>query len=383
MNKTDIRPFTISVPDEVLTDLRDRLSRTRWADSGYAAGWDQGIPSDYLRALCAYWTNEYDWRSSEARFNAVPQFLTEIDGVDIHFFHVRSQHADATPVILTHGWPGSFVEYMKVIDPLTNPTAHGGTADNAFHVVVPSMPGFAFSGKPAESGWDVPHVAKAWTTLMARLGYDRYVASGTDWGATVAAEMGVLEDPSRLIGLYLNFAFANPEKYDFGAATPEEEAFQAVNGNYFAWENGYSVQQSTRPLTLAYGLSDSPAFQAAWVVEKFGVWADCDRDPAKVFTYDELLDNVMTYWVNDAGLSSARIYFESYKWVHETIADVSVPTAYTAAKDLFRFSERELKTRFSDLRYYQAVEAGGHFLAFEQPETFVSEMRAAAASFRP
>ncbi|TQC42133.1 epoxide hydrolase [Rhodococcus sp. WS4] len=381
MGNDDIRPFTISVPDEVLTDLRDRLHRTRWPEGGYAKKWDQGIPPAYLREVCTYWADEYDWRASEARMNALPQYLTTIDGVDIHFFHVVSPHADATPMILTHGWPGSYVEYLKVIGPLTNPTAYGGSADDAFHVVVPSIPGFAFSGKPTRSGWDIPHVAKAWTELMDRLGYARYVSSGTDWGATVAAEMGLLEHPDRLIGLYLNFAFADPEKYDFGPPTNEENGFHAVADDYFAWENGYSVQQSTRPLTLAHGLSDSPAFQAAWVIEKFGMWADCDREPESVFTRDELIDNVMTYWVNDAGLSSARIYFESYKWVHATIPEVASPTAYTAAKDLFRYSERELRTRFSDLRYYGTVDVGGHFLAFEQPASFVDEARAALRSF--
>ena len=373
-----IRPFRIDIPETDLDDLRDRLRRTRWPEPEPVTDWSQGIPLAYTRALCDYWLTEYDWRAGEARLNQFAQFRTEIDGVDIHFLHARSKHADAIPLVLTHGWPGSVIEFIKVVEPLTNPEAHGGTRADAFHVIVPSLPGYGFSGHPRATGWNIPRVARAWAELMARLGYDRYAAAGTDWGSLVSASIGQQDTP-RVIGLHLTAAICSPEAI-MGVADPtpvELEDMQGM-GHYAAQENGYNLIQSTRPQSLGYGLADSPSLQCAWVVEKFMAWSDCDGHPENVFSRDDLLDNVMTYWMTNSGTSSARLYWEAMADVHTVLEPVPAPTGYSVfPTDIYRVSERVARTRFHDLRYYNRLERGGHFAAFERPGPYVDEVRSA------
>jgi pimeloyl-ACP methyl ester carboxylesterase len=372
----DITPFRVEIGEAQLVDLRERLARTRWPESETVQDWSQGIPLAYMQELCAYWEKSYDWRRAEAQLNAHPQFRASVDGLGIHFLHVRSPHEDALPLLMTHGWPGSVVEFLKVIGPLSDPTAHGGEASDAFHLVIPSLPGYGFSDKPATPGWSVEQIAVAWAALMPALGYERYGAQGGDWGGLVTTAIGQLGD-ERLAGIHLNFAIANPAALaELGAPTEVEQGQLGMFANYLEWENGYSQQQATRPQSLGYGLVDSPAGQCAWIVEKFRAWADCDGHPEMVFTRDELLDNVMLYWLTASATSSARLYWESYKPLLATFDPVPVPAAYSVFKDLFRFSERWIRTRFTDLRYYNIIERGGHFAAFEQPASFVNEVRA-------
>ncbi len=369
-----VRPFRIEVPESELVDLRDRLARTRWPERETVDDWSQGIPLAYTRELCAYWAGTYDWRSTEARLNRIPQFLTELDGLDIHFLHVPSPHPDALPLVLTHGWPGSVLEFEKVIGPLVDPVAHGGDAGDAFHVVVPSLPGYGFSGKPTGTGWTVRRIATAWATLMDRLGYGRYGAQGGDWGAMVTATLGH-QDPGHVAGIHLNMPMAAPGSFDLTDLTPGEEAALASYDEHRKWGTGYSKEQSTRPQTLGYGLVDSPAGQAAWIVEKFWAWTDCDGHPEHVLTRDELLDNVMLYWLPAAAASSARLYWESF--VRPGFEEVDVPTGCSVfPKEIMRMSRRWAATRFRDLRYWNELDRGGHFAAFEQPAVFVDEVRA-------
>lgn len=369
-----VRPFRIEVPEVDLADLRDRLVRTRWPEAETVDDWSQGIPLDYVRELCAYWADTYDWRATEARLNAHPQFLTEIDGLDIHFLHVRSPHPGALPLVLTHGWPGSVVEFEKVIGPLVDPVAHGGDAADAFDVVIPSLPGYGFSGKPASTGWTVERTAAAWAQLMDRLGYGRYGAQGGDWGAMVTATLGHL-DPAHLAGIHLNMPLAAPGSFDVTDLTPSEVAALEAFAEHRRWGTGYSKEQSTRPQTVGYGLVDSPAGQAAWIVEKFFAWSDCDGHPEHVFTRDELLDNVMLYWLPATAASSARLYWESF--VRPGFDPVAVPTGCSVfPKEIMRMSRRWAAGRFTDIRYWNELDRGGHFAAFEQPAAFVDELRA-------
>ena len=292
----EIKPYRIFVGDDVLDDLKSRLRRTRWPEAEPVDDWSQGAPLNWIEDICRYWAEEYDWRSREALLNRFAQFTTEIDGLDIHFLHVRSPHPDAMPLIITHGWPGSVVEFHKVIEPLTNPTAHGGSAADAFHVVCPSLPGFGFSAKPTTTGWGVDRIASAWASLMDRLGYARYGAQGGDWGSAVTTALGA-QDVQHCAGIHITLAMgARPDTE--GQPTPEEA--RALQGlKYYAdWDSGYSKQQSTRPQTLGYGLTDSPSGQAAWILEKFRAWTDCDGHPENILGRDELLDNVMLYWVS-------------------------------------------------------------------------------------
>jgi len=369
-----VRPFRIDVPEADLADLRDRLTRTRWPEAETVDDWSQGIPLAYTRELCHYWATGYDWRTTEARLNAVPQFLTEVDGLDIHFLHLRSPHPGALPLVLTHGWPGSVVEFEKVLGPLTDPVAHGGQAADAFDVVVPSLPGYGFSGKPTATGWTVERTAAAWAVLMDRLGYDRYGAQGGDWGAMVTATLGHL-DPAHVAGIHLNMPMAAPGSFDVSDLTAAEVAALESFAEHRRWGTGYSKEQSTRPQTVGYGLVDSPAGQAAWIVEKFWAWADCDGHPEHVFTRDELLDNVMLYWLPATAASSARLYWESF--VRPGFDEVTVPTGCSVfPKEIMRMSRRWAATRFTDIRYWNEPGRGGHFAAFEQPATFVDEVRA-------
>ena len=367
-----VTPFRIEIPQADLDDLVDRLSRTRWPEAEPVDDWSQGMPLGYLRELCGYWADGYDWRAREALLNTFPQYRTEIDGLGIHFVHARSPHPDAMPLVITHGWPGSIVEFQKVIGPLTDPTAHGGDAVDAFHVICPSLPGYGFSDKPTAPGWNVPRIADAWAALMARLGYDRYGAQGGDWGAMVTSSLG-WRDAAHLAGIHLNMPLAVPDLAE--PLTDAEQAAMDGFTHYQQWESGYSKEQSTRPQTVGYGLVDSPVGQAAWIVEKFWAWTDCDGDPQNVLTRDELLDNVMLYWLPATGASSARLYWESFDDIDFTPIDVPVGCSIFP-KEIFRMSKRWAEGRFSDLRHWNELDRGGHFAAFEQPDTYVDEVRA-------
>jgi pimeloyl-ACP methyl ester carboxylesterase len=374
-----VTPFEVAIDEIAIADLRERLQRTRWPERETVADWSQGIPLAYVQELAAYWADKYDMRAAQARFNAFPQFRTELDGTGpdglaIHFLHVRSPHDDALPLVITHGWPGSVVEFQKVIEPLTNPTAHGGDASDAFHVVCPSLPGYAWSDKATAAGWNVERIARAWAQLMARLGYDRYGAQGGDWGAAVTTSLG-LQDVAHLAGIHLNMPVAGPDRSTFDNLTERETAALASMQHYQDWDSGYSKQQSTRPQTLGYGLVDSPAAQCAWIVEKFWAWTDCDGHPENVLTRDELLDNVMLYWLPAAGASSARLYWESFAKFDG--GEVQAPAGCSIfPKEIFRPSRRWAEKRFVDIRYWNELERGGHFAAFEQPATYVDEVRA-------
>jgi pimeloyl-ACP methyl ester carboxylesterase len=377
---SEITPFTIEVSDAELDDLRQRLARTRWADAELVDDWSQGVPQAWLKEVCAYWSKEYDWRAREKRLNRFPQFKTPISGLDIHFLHVRSKEADATPLVMTHGWPGSVVEFQKVIEPLTDPVAHGGEASDAFHVVCPSLPGYGFSDKPKETGWGVEKIGDTWAALMARLGYDRYMAQGGDWGAMVTSCIGA-QDPEHCLGIHLNMAIAPPTPESMNDLTEFEQGALAGMQHYQDKDSGYSKQQSTRPQTLAYGLVDSPAGQAGWILEKFWSWTDCQGHPENALSRDELLDNVMLYWIPATGGSSARLYWESF--TSPPMLQIDVPVGVSVfPKEIFRASKRWCEARFPKLAYYNTLEKGGHFAAFEQPELFVQEVRAAARAIR-
>jgi pimeloyl-ACP methyl ester carboxylesterase len=375
-----IEPFQIRASDAQLDDLRRRLRATRWPERECVDDWSQGIPLAYVQDVCAYWAEKYDWRAREARLNRFPQFRTQIDGLGIHFLHVRSKHADALPLVISHGWPGSIVEFHKVIEPLTDPTAHGGDARDAFHVVCPSLPGYGFSDKPSRSGWRAERIAQAWAELMPRLGYSRYAAQGGDWGAFVTICIGI-QDPEHCAGIHLNMPIAAPDPATMNDLTEAEKSALAALQHYDRWDSGYSKQQSTRPQTLGYGLTDSPAGQAAWILEKFWAWTDCNGHPENVLTRDELLDNVMLYWLPATAASSARLYWESFG--NPSMAEVNVPTGCSIfPKEIIRFSRRWAEKRFRNIVHWNDMPRGGHFAAFEQPELFVKEVRAALRHVR-
>jgi len=375
-----VESFRIAVPEAELDDLRERLRRSRWPERETVDDWSQGVPLAYLEELCDHWASAYDWRATEARLNALPQFRTEIDGLGIHFVHVRSQHPNAIPLVMSHGWPGSIVEFMKVIGPLTDPPAHGGDAADAFDIVVPSLPGYGFSDKPAASGWGVEHIADAWAELMARLGYTRYGAQGSDWGTSISALIGQ-RDCEHVLGIHLMPPLAPPDPETLDDLTESERTALADLERASDWESGYSQEHATRPQTIGYSLTDSPAGLCAWVVEKFRAWTDCDGHPENVLTRDELLDNLMLYWLPRTGASSARLYWESIRRVNEWIAGaamdtVDVPTGCSVfPKEIQRPSRRWAERRFLDIRHWNELDRGGHFAAFEQPELFVEELR--------
>jgi epoxide hydrolase len=377
----EVTPFRIEVPEAELRDLRDRLRRTRWPERETVDDWSQGVPLDYLQELCAYWADGYDWRATESRLNALPQFRTSIDGVGIHFLHVRSPHPDALPLVLTHGWPGSVVEFLKVLGPLSDPPAHAGDPADAFHIVCPSLPGYAFSDKPARSGWGIERISAAWAVLMRRLGYDRYGAQGSDWGTSVSTSLAQ-QDPDHVVGIHLTPPLAPPDPATFDELTERERATLAALEHAAEWDSGYSREQATRPQTIGYALLDSPAALCAWVVEKFWAWTDSDGHPENVLSRDELLDNVMLYWLTRSGASAARLYWESIRQVNEWISgplsdSVTVPTGCSIfPKELQRPSRRWAEKRFTDIRYWNEPAKGGHFAAFEQPELFVEDVRA-------
>jgi len=365
-NSPAVRPFRIAVPDGDLTDLRERLTRTRWPERECVEDWSQGIPLDYTRDLAGYWADGYDWRAREARLNRFDQFVTEIDGLDIHFIHQRSKHPDALPLVITHGWPGSIVEFAKVIEPLTED----------FHVVCPTLPGYGFSGKPTAAGWKVERIATAWDTLMKRLGYARYGAQGGDWGAVITTQLGCnasVGDGNGCVAIHTNMPLAMPTA-DLGNPTPQEGVALAALGNYQQWEAGYSKQQSTRPQTVGYGLADSPVGQLAWIVEKFWSWSDCDGHPENVFTRDELLDNVMMYWATNSAASSARLYWESFG-AFGAAGRVEVPTGVASFPKEILQAPRSWCEAGYNITHWTDMPRGGHFGAFEQPELFVDDVR--------
>ncbi|MDZ7781861.1 MAG: epoxide hydrolase [Halioglobus sp.] len=373
----DIKPYKAAIPDAQLQDLGRRLEYTRWPEPETVEGWDQGMPLEYARELAAYWASDYDWRRFETRLNGWPQFTTRIDDIDIHFIHVRSPREDALPLIISHGWPGSIVEFHKVIDALTDPADHGGDAKDAFHVIAPCLPGYGFSGKPQQAGTSVQKIAGMWSELMARLGYERYVAQGGDWGSMITMNIG-LADAEHCAGIHLNMPVVIPDPDTMDDLTEREQAALADMGAYGDKGSGYSKQQSTYPQTLGYALADSPVGQMAWIVEKFYNWTDCERNgtrhPENVLSKDELLDNVMFYWLNNAGASSGRLYWESFD--NPGMEPIDVPTGCSIfPKEIFRCSERWAKQRFKNLVYWNELERGGHFAAFEQPDVFVEELR--------
>ncbi|MEV0360782.1 epoxide hydrolase [Nocardia sp. NPDC050697] len=367
---TELRPFRIDVPDAVLTDLRRRIIDTRWPEAETVPDWSQGVPLGYTRELAAHWADGYDWRATEATLNRFEQFTTEIDGLPIHFLHARSPHPEAFPLIITHGWPGSVLEFAKVIEPLTDPTAHGGRAADAFHVVCPSLPGYGFSGKPAATGWNVARIAAAWETLMTRLGYDRYGAQGGDWGAAVTTEMG--RNAGHCAAIHTNMPIATPpDQLDPEA---DRAALEAL-AYYRRWDSGYAKQQSTRPQTLGYGLLDSPVALLAWIVEKFWSWTDCDGHPENALTRDEMLGTVTLYWVTGTAASSARLYWET-RGAFRPGARVELPTGVASfPKEIGRAPRAWCEPNYA-ITHWTDMPRGGHFAAFEQPELFVGDLRA-------
>lgn len=367
-----IEPFHLSVPGAALDDLRERLARTRWPDAETVADWSQGAPLAKVQALCAYWQDGYDWRRCEAMLNGFGQFRTTIDGLAIHFLHVRSPVPDALPMIMTHGWPGSVVEFGRVIGPLTDPEAHGGKAADAFHLVLPSLPGYGFSGKPAEPGWNAGRIASAWARLMDRLGYgSRYVGQGGDWGAVVATALARRAPPGCL-AVHLNTFTVRHEPDDENDPDPEVRAALDA-AKRFRGELGYLQQQATRPQTLGYGLADSPAGQLAWIYEKLSAWSDGDVEA--LLGRNAILDNVMLYWLTNSGASAARLYWEAMS--EAMLADeIALPVGVTifpndTTRGTRRWAERYLKR----LIHWSVAERGGHFGAFEQPTIFVDEVR--------
>jgi pimeloyl-ACP methyl ester carboxylesterase len=366
-----IAPFRVDVPEAELTELRERLERTRWPQREPVDDWSQGVPLGYLQELCEYWAHGYDWRATEARLNELAQFRTEIDGLGIHFIHVRSRDPDALALILTHGWPGSIVEFLKVIGPLSE----------IFHVVCPSLPGYGFSDKPVQPGWGIDRIARAWIELMARLGYERYGAQGSDWGTSISTSIAQ-QDPGRVVGIHLTPPLAPPDPATLDDLTESERAALDAIEHSAEWDSGYSRMHATRPQTIGYSLVDSPAGLCAWIVEKLRAWTDCDGHPENALTRDEMLDDVMLYWLPRTGASSARLYWESIRqvdeWISGTATDtVTVPTGCSIfPKELQRPSRRWAERRFLDIRYWSEPERGGHFAAFEQPELFVDEVRA-------
>jgi pimeloyl-ACP methyl ester carboxylesterase len=378
---TTVKPFRIAVEDDLLDDLKSRLRKTRWPEAELVGDWSQGTPLKWVQEVCRDWAEDYDRRRQEALLNRFAQFTTEIDGLDIHFVHVRSPHPEAMPLIITHGWPGSIVEFHKVIEPLTNPTAHGGAAADAFHVVCPSLPGFGFSAKPTTTGWGVDRVAAAWTVLMDRLGYTRYGAQGGDWGSAVTTSIGA-QDPEHCVGIHITLAMGSPPRMD-GDPTPEEE--RALKGlkHYADWDSGYSKQQSTRPQTVGYGLTDSPAGQAAWILEKFWAWTDCNGHPENILSRDDLLDNLTFYWVTATAASSTRLYWESFGPGRRAANQVHIPTGVVVSpKEIVPPVRRWMETRYTNIRHWSEMPKGGHFAAFEQPELFVGDVCAYFGTLR-
>ena len=389
--KTDIRPFHFKVSDADLTDLRRRVNATKWPERETVGDDTQGVQSETIKKLARYWGTEYDWRKGEAKLNSVPHFITEIDGLDIHFIHVKSKHENAMPIVITHGWPGSIIEQMKVIDPLTNPTAHGGSAADAFHVVIPSLPGYGFSGKPTTTGWDPIRVARAWPVLMQRLGYTQFVAQGGDWGNAVTEQMALLK-PAGLLGIHTNMpatipddiakALASGGPAPSGLSADEKRAWDQLT-YFYGHGLGYAQEMANRPQTL-YAIADSPVGLAAWMIDhdiaSYRLITRVFDGKAEGLTRDDILDNASLYWFTNTAVSSARLYWES-KLAFFAPKNVQLPTAITAFPDEIYTAPRSWTERaYPNLIHYNKAEKGGHFAAWEQPHIFTEEVR---TSFRP
>jgi len=373
MASDDIRPFIVEVPNAVLDDLRERLTRTRWPDQIPASGWSYGTPLDYLRDLCEHWATKFDWRAQEDRFNRWPNYLTTIDGQQIHFIHARSDDPDALPLLITHGWPGSVSEFLDIIEPLRRD----------FHVVAPSLPGYGWSGVTTEQGWDVARVAEAWKSLMAKLGYDRYGAQGGDWGAMVSARLAAI-DSEHMVGLHSNMLLAFPADASTIVLDEQEQADLAAVGEFMTRGAAYQEIQGKNPQTLGYGLNDSPAGLAGWIVEKFWAWTDNDGNPEDAVTRDQILTNLTVYWVTQTINSSIRLYCESQRGRNFGPSDdyVSVPTAAAVfPKEIFRVPEAYCAARFN-LQRYTRFDRGGHFAALEEPDLLVQDVREFFAELR-
>jgi pimeloyl-ACP methyl ester carboxylesterase len=385
-----LRPFSVRVPDEELADLRRRIAATRWSDHETVADRSQGVQLEKLQELLRYWGTDYDWRRAEAKLNAMPQFVTGIDGIDIHFIHVRSKHPNALPVIVTHGWPGSVVEQLKVVDPLTNPTANGGRAEDAFDVIIPSMPGYGFSGKPRDTGWNPDRIARAWAELMKRLGYTRYVAQGGDWGSPVSAAMA-RQAPAGLLGIHINLPATIPPEVGAvlaaggpapaGLSEKERAAFVALDTFYKKYR-AYGVMMGTRPQVIGQALTDSPAGLAAWMYDYN------NGEPERLLAKDDFLDNVTLYWLTNSATSAARLYWETggqsvLSAAAQKSAEITLPVAITVfPEEVYRAPETWARRAYRNLIYFHEVDRGGHFAAWEQPELFSEEIRAAFRSLR-
>jgi pimeloyl-ACP methyl ester carboxylesterase len=390
---SEIRPFHVDIPEEELAELRRRIAAARWPTRELVADRSQGVQLATLQALARYWATDYDWRTCEAKLNALPQFTTEIDGVDIHFLHVTSPQADALPLIMTHGWPGSVIELLEVVGPLTDPTAHGGRAEDAFHLVLPSLPGYGFSGEPTEVGWDPGRVVQAWAELMGRLGYGRYVAQGGDLGAIVSDAMG-RQAPEGLLGIHMNLLVTT-----LGAATPppgdteEERAALDAIATFTTSGFGYFLEQSTRPQTIGYALLDSPVALAAWMLDhdtdsyyKISR-AFLDNEPSGNLTRDHIVDNITLYWLTGTGASAARAYWELGRAqalaAGQAPPEVSLPVGFTTFPDeIFRAPRSWVERSYPNLTYFNEADKGGHFAAWEEPQLFSEEVRAAFRSLR-
>lgn len=373
MTDKAIKPFTISIPQAELDDLKRRLNHTRWPDQETVDDWSQGAPLAKVQALIEYWRTSYDWRRCEAALNRYPQFTAEIDGLDIYFLHIRSRHEAARPLLLTHGWPGSVLEFMKAVPGLIDPESHGGTAEDAFHLVIPSLPGFGFSGQPRENGWDVARIASAWGELMTRLGYDAWLAQGGDWGSIVTQKIGELA-PAGCVGLHVNLLMPDASLFEEPNPTGLDQRGLECFAHYDAWDSGYAKQQSTRPQTIGYALADSPAGQAAWIYEKYWGWMDHEGDPGNILSMDEMLDNIMLYWLPNASASSARLYWESFRNLAMERIDLPIGVS-VFPKEIFCIARERAANVMKNIVYWRETEKGGHFAAWEQPELFVAELR--------
>lgn len=375
-----IESFALPVDADAISDLKTRLAATRFPDAETPDDWSQGLPLAYARELRDYWLGTYDWPVRAALLNRFPQFRTRIDGLGIHFIHVRSKVPGARPLLITHGWPGSIVEFHKVIEPLVDPEAHGAGPEQAFHVVCPSLPGYGFSDQPTEPGWNVERIARAWDALMGTLGYERWFAQGGDWGAAVTTMIGA-QNLGHCAGIHVNMVVAGADPETFDSLTEQEQSALAGIKHYRDWDSGYSRQQSTRPQTLGYGLADSPMGQAAWIIEKFWSWMDCEGHPEHVVSRDELLDNVMMYWLPNAAASSARLYWESFGNMGSD--PVGVPAGCSIfPHEIFRASRRWAEKRYPNIVHWNELDRGGHFAAFERPDTWLREIRSCFDAMR-
>ena len=385
-----IRRFRFDIPEAALADLRQRIAHTRWPDRETVEDQSQGVQLGKMQALLRYWGNDYDWRKAEARLSALPQFITAIDGLDIQFAHVRSRHENALPLIMTHGWPGSIIELLKVVGPLTDPTAHGGPAEDAFHLVLPTLPGHGFSGKPESTGWGFPRIARAWDTLMRRLGYARYVSQGGDHGSVVSDEMARQALPG-LIGIHVNMPATVPREVaralavgdppPAGLSTAEQTAYAQLD-TFYRRGSAYAAEMVTRPQTLGYALADSPAGLAAWFYEKFAAWTDSDGKPERILSLDDMLDDISFYWLTDTAASTARLYWENNANNFNAVS-VSIPAAITVFPgEIYRAPRSWAERSYHNLIYWNEVDRGGHFAAWEQPELFTAEIRAAFRQLR-